>query len=131
MASDRFMKLLESLKTATIAKTIKWEETADESAFRVGLGPGVVRIDTHRDSDNDEVYRAVLLDEHARTLDDAVSYQQSSDQTVNDLFVLARTSALRVDEVIDQMMDSLTSGKQTKLAPEKKKKAAGDDDIPF
>ena len=126
MASEKFSMLLNKLLSKTREKEIRWHETADELAFRVALGDGLVRIEYGVDFEGDEYYAAYLQDRKGRTLDQiGPAYQKGlTQELLSELFDAARPSALGVDDVLERMIEDVELGKTQDLPPE-------DDGLPF
>ena len=126
MASEKFEILLEKLLSKTQEKDIRWDETPNESAFRIPLGDGLVRIEYGADFDNEEYYVAYLQNRKGRTLDQiGPLYQGAATRgLLFDLFRAARVSALGVDDILEGMVADLEADKPQPLAQE-------DDDVPF
>jgi hypothetical protein len=119
MASERFAQLLTELSNSTVAGRVRWQETADESSFRVGLGDGIVRIDAGGGSDG-RYYGAVLVDRYGRVVDTfRVSEDDGPDfEMVQRMYDKARVTALDVDKIVDSMLSDLKVGKVRELPPE-------------
>ena len=128
MASEKFKILLEKLLEKTCGRELQWHETADESAFRIALGNGLVRIEFDSDYENDTYYAAYLQNKQGRTLDQIgpLYSQHTLRDFLSEIFVAARISALGVDELLEGMEEDLKSGKTQPLPPEDE-----DDDLPF
>ena len=126
MASEKFSILLGKLLSKTRKKEILWHETANVSAFRIAFGDGLVRIEYGVDFEGNVYYAAYLQDRKGRTLDQiGPAYQKDPTQELlSELFDAARPSALRVDDILERMMEDVELGKTQDLPPE-------DDDLPF
>lgn len=127
MASEKFSTLLEKLLLKTREKDIRWHETANESAFRIALGDGLIRIEYSSDFDNEEYYAAYLQNRKGRTLDQIgpLYNVDSTRELLSELFEAARISALGVDDILESMVADVESG-QTQPLPQQE-----DDDVPF
>ena len=129
MASEKFSRLLEKLLSKTREKDIRWYETANESAFRIALGDGLIRIE--HDSDvADEYYAAYLQNRKGRTLDQIgpLSQPSSTRSLLSQLFAAARISALGVDDILESMVADVELGQTQPLPPLPPQE---DDDVPF
>lgn len=126
MASEKFRIFLEKLLSKTQTKDVRWYETASESAFRIALGDGLIRIEYGSDFNDDEYYSAYLQNRKGRTLDQIGPLYQadSTRELLADLFEAARISALGVDEILEGMAEDVELGK-IQLLPK------DDDDVPF
>ena len=117
MASEKFGILLEKLLSKTQTKDIRWYETASESAFRIALGGGLIRVEHDSDIDNDEYYAAYLQDRKGRTLDQIGPLYQldPTRDLLSQLFEAARISALGVDDILEKMVADAELGKTQPL----------------
>src|SRR6185369_5590188 len=127
MANERFMQLINELHQATLDGRVKWAETAKEGVFRVGLGDGLVRIQTASDDEDNYCVMAVLLNSQGRVVDDLVVWVNDENYSLlKEIYDKARSSALHIDEVVDSMLSDLKAGKVRELPVEAQPK-----DIPF
>ena len=124
MASEKFSILLQKLLRKTLDKTIRWHETADEEAFRIALGDGLIRIERGSAYDSDGEQRvycvAYLQDKKGRTLDQIGPLyisQTGPAKLLSDLFEASRISALGVDDILESMAADIESG-QTQPLPQ-------------
>lgn len=102
MANERFMQLINELHQATLDGRVRWAETAKEGVFRVGLGDGLVRIQTASDDEDNYCVMAVLLNSQGRVVDDLVVWGNDENYSLlRELYDKARSSALHIDEVVD------------------------------
>ena len=132
MASEKFSILLGKLLRKTLDKTVRWHETADEKAFRIALGDGLIRIEQDsiydRDIEENRVYYAAYLQNRkGRTLDQIGPLYNVDDtrELLSELFEAARISALGVDDILESMVADVELG-QTQPPP-----TPEDDDVPF
>ncbi len=127
MASEKFSVLLEKLLSKTREKDIRWHETANESAFRIALGDGLIRIEHSADFENDEYYAAYLQNRKGRTLDQIgpLYAVDATRELLSELFEAARISALGVDDILESMVADVELGQTQPLPPQE------DDDVPF
>lgn len=112
MASKKFDILIDKLLRKTVDKTIHWHETASESAFRIALEDGLIRIERDKNS----YYSAYLQNRKGRTL-----YQIGplvNPGPLSELFEAARESALGVDDILERMVAAVESGKTQSLPQE-------------
>ena len=128
MASEKFSTLLRKLLSKTREKDINWHETADENAFRIALGDGLIRVEYYTDADGDTFYAAYLQNRKGRTLDQLGPLYQGSPtkELLFELYEVARISALGVDDLLESMAEDVELGKTKPLPSEEKK-----DDLPF
>src|SRR5712692_6445931 len=100
MASERFAQLIDELSSSTHSRRVQWQETAEENSFRVGLGDGMIRIDSGRGSAG-RYYRAVLLDRHGRVVDTYLASEDDgiSFEVLERMYDEARATALNVDQI--------------------------------
>lgn len=124
MASEKFIMLLDKLLSKTREKDIRWHETANDSAFRIALGDGLIRIEYDVDSAGDVYYAAYLQNRKGRTLDQIGPLFREENELLPELFEAARISALGVDEILESMAKDAELGKTQPLPSE-------DDDLPF
>ncbi|MXW81778.1 MAG: hypothetical protein F4Z57_22890 [Gemmatimonadetes bacterium] len=128
MVSDKFSILLRKLLSKTREKGISWHETADESAFRIALGDGLIRIEYSGVYESGEYYAAYLQNRKGRTLDQIGPLYQEEDlmrQLLSELFEAARSSALGVDDILERMVKDAELGITQDPPPEEK------EDLPF
>ena len=128
MASEKFRILLGTLLSKTRKKDFRWHETANESAFRIALGDGLIRVEQYTDPEGDTFYAAYLQNRKGRTLDQLGPLHQDSPakELLSELFGVARTSALGVDDILESMVEDAELGNTQPLPPEEEK-----DDLPF
>jgi hypothetical protein len=112
MASEKFIRLLTSLLEKTQEDKIRWNETASEQAFRVAFEPGLVRISVEYDEYAErENYFAFLQDRQGRTVDELASYDDTAPQgLLRNLYIAARSSALRADDILERMLRDTERG---------------------
>ena len=132
MASEKFSTFLVKLVRKTLDKTVRWYETADEKAFRIALGGGLIRVEqgstyNRDDGVDEEYYAAYLQNRKGRTLDQIGPLYQvdSTRELLSKLFEAARISALGVDDVLESMVADVELGQTQPLPPQE------DDDVPF
>lgn len=118
MANERLVQLIDELYQATLDGRIRWQETASEDAFRVGLGEGLVRI--QRGSEPVRGYYVIsLLNKHGRIVDELTAGDFTEHyQLLDDLYQKARSSALKEDEIVDSMLVDLKAGRTRELPSE-------------
>jgi hypothetical protein len=128
--SNRIMGTLEKLRAKTEEAALKWQTTADENSFRIGLGAGIVRVDRLIDNEGDERFSAAIFDRKGREVESVWGWlsQQSADAYfLQNLFEAARRSALDIDSLLTSMDEAIDAGKSSQIIDSKKP----DDDIPF
>lgn len=119
MANERFMQLINELHQATLDGRVRWEETAKEGVFRVGLGDGLVRIQSGRDDEQTLCVEVYLLNDQGRVVDELRAWENGDHYNLLlDLYQKARSSALKIDEVVDSMLSDLKTGKVRQLPTE-------------
>ena len=120
MASEQLTKLLSELLDATSHGAVGWEETAEEDAFRIGLGDGMIRIQSRTNPDNDErQYEAYLMNKQGRVVDEISSWG-SNYKLLRELYEAARSSALNMELVVRSMLSDLREGRTRELPPDGK-----------
>jgi hypothetical protein len=119
MPSPRFSQLLGELRQLTDGGRVRWGETADDASFRIGLGGGMVRVSA---VGNDVI--AYLIDAQGRVVDEVTDNELA---WLGRLYGAARSSALNVDGLIDDMTRDLRQGNVTTPPPEPK---PDPDDLP-
>lgn len=119
MPNERFIQLIDELYQATLDGRVKWEETAEEGVFRVGLGDGIVRIHSGLDDQNDFCVSVYLLNNQGRVVDELRNWEGGDHNSMLlDLYQQARASALHIDEVVESMLTDLKAGKVRELPSE-------------
>ena len=127
MANERFMQLISELYQATLDGRVRWEETAKEGVFRVGLGDGLVRIHSGMDDENNFCVSIYLLNNQDRVVDELRRWEGGDDYSMLlDLYQHARSSALHIDEVVESMLSDLKAGRVRDLPSESQA-----DEVPF
>src|SRR5229473_2757950 len=105
MANERFMQLINELHQVTLDGRVRWEETAREGVFRVGLGDGLVRIQSGLDDQNDFCVSVYLMNNQGRVVDELRNWEGGDHYSMLlDLYQQARSSAMHIDEVVDSML---------------------------
>jgi hypothetical protein len=120
MANERFIQLLGELLEVTRLARLRWQETAKEDAFRVGLGDGMVRIQSSANEDDDgRHYEVYLMNKQGRVVDELIAWRNSPNyDLLRDLYQEARSSALNMDDVVKSMLSDLREGRTRELPPE-------------
>ena len=127
MANERFKQLIDELYRATCDGRVRWQETVTEGVFRVGLGDGLVRIQTGRDDEGNGGVSIYLLNSKDQVVDELSAFENTKHhRLLLDLYREARSSALHLDKVVDSMLSDLKAGKVRELPPETQAK-----DFPF
>ena len=119
MPDRKLIQLLESLKQATLEGRVHWSETDGESAFKIRLGDAVLELDKDDDEDVDLGYVVTLKDSKGKTLDLEFFSQNTFNQNyyslVDELYSLARRDALKIETILDSMIDVVQRSKMTGL----------------
>jgi hypothetical protein len=120
MASERLVKLLGELLQTTRLGVVGWQETAEENAFRIGLGDGMIRIQSRTNGDDDERnYDAYLMNKQGRVVDEVTAWRNSPNYVMlRELYEEARSSALNMDDVVKSMLSDLREGRTRELPPD-------------
>ena len=110
--SERMDGLMRLLASGTSRKSLQWQVTADEDAFRLASAAGNVRIvrveGFDRDAEETCVDRTLcVLNERGRTIEEYHPESAAERGLFDDLFVLARRSASNSDEVLDKLIGEL------------------------
>jgi hypothetical protein len=124
------MDTLEKLRVKTEAGALKWQVTADEDSFRIGLGDGIVRVGRMMDRSNDQRFSAVIFDRKGREVESIwgwLSIEGSDAEFLQSLFEVARRSALDIDSLLSSMDEAIDAGRTSQIVDVEKT----DDDIPF
>jgi len=117
MANERLAQLIHELFQATVDGRIVWEETATEDDFRVGLGEGLVRI--WKGSHTHSCFIS-LINKHGRIVDEVGGSDLGEEDNLllKDLYRMARSSALKENEIVDSMLSDLKAGRTRELPSE-------------
>lgn len=120
MANERFIQLLSELLEVTRLARLRWQETAKEDAFRVGLGDGMIRIQSSANEDDDgRHYEVYLMNKQGRIVDELMAWSSSPNYgLLRDLYQEARSSALNMDDVVKSMLSDLREGRTRVLPPD-------------
>jgi hypothetical protein len=125
----RFVSLLKRLSEKTVSGLVRWQQTANDESYRVGLGEGSVRIDQITDSDGDTYYRLTLLNKKAQEVEELIFAPWLSPEGdmswAAALYSAARRSALDIDGLLASMEKDLEKGVTRAVAD------PTDDDLPF
>jgi hypothetical protein len=127
--NNRFIDILKKLYRKTSAGVLKWQTTADEDAFRIGLGNGIIRINQLSTAE-DEYWRVRLFDAQGREVESVVTSLATLAPDLSflpELFQLARRSALDIDSLLTSIDKDIEAGKSMEIDDSPK----GDEDIPF
>lgn len=120
---EQLAKLTEYLFSSTSHGKIKWLPTADENSFRAVLKTAIVRVEKFRPSErpfgvatsalagmlpDPVVFAVVVVDDKNRTISRYIPDEKSGQTAmVRELWDLARSSALGVDEKINDLLHEL------------------------
>lgn len=116
MTSEKFDTLLLAMIDSTREGKIRWSPTADQNAFRIALGSGIVQLEMSERANGGKRYAAYLLTREGRLLDEVEDGGAAPRSWLRELYGLARASALRIDRVVDEMLADLQNGR-TRLPP--------------
>lgn len=114
MADDkeRLTTLAERLAEATAAREVNWE--LDEDVYSWGSAEGSVTV-ASRDRDDEPPYELVVYSPGREKVDELTSELLDEDRqapwndALAELHRAARRSALRADDIIDALIDSLSA----------------------
>lgn len=113
VADQRMYSLLTRLIARTEAGSVQWERGGREESYIYSLPDASVVIET-KDRDDSHPYRFRVVNDMGDTVDEiTVSPFEASSSEAEELYRLAKRSALRVDETLDALLSRL------------------DDDLPF
>ncbi|MBX9680447.1 MAG: hypothetical protein K2X38_16940 [Gemmataceae bacterium] len=113
MSNDNFNQMMQRLVRLLIDRTEngeqKWEDTADEDAFRSMLRTGFVRVNQNTRHSEDQYepqvgYSITLLDKKGREVDVYAPGPQERTDDVVELWRLARRSARQGDELVKSFL---------------------------
>ena len=111
--AGKLVRLLHDLKTLTEQGRVTWSETADEDEFRVALKSGFLQISrgTSYTEEGDAVrhYVVTVLNREAKLVEELIGTEAATVELLRDLHELARRSARRGDNVIDDMLMDVES----------------------
>jgi hypothetical protein len=117
---SRYIKILKKLHDATENGSVRWQATADENAYRVGFGRGIIRIWRQMDDESDWRYTATLIDGEGHEVESASVWQSvvahGRHPPSNELAFLplmfegARRSALNIDALLDEIEEGIDLG---------------------
>lgn len=118
---DRMVQLAKLLTERTTSGRISWSSTDDESTFIYSAKRSSVTIDQHYDQEGDPFTTLSVLNERGTAVETLQSsyappegfgseYTPASwNKPLEDLYSVARSSALKIDEVLDDLMRQLDS----------------------
>lgn len=126
MASPQFLHLLEQLQKTSKVKRLAWRPARPggcETAFRIALGDGVVRVESEDDDSwmPCASYRVKLLTRDGQLVDEVEAsqiYDAEHIALLRDIFQDARAAAFNLDQMINGMQDDIESGRERELPPE-------------
>ena len=96
--------LLNALINKTQAGKLKWDETADENIFLVSVGGNTtLKVRQARDVYRGTYHLLALLDEDGKLIWEV----ETPSSQIEELFVLARRIARKVDERVEALMETL------------------------
>jgi hypothetical protein len=111
--TERLIMLAERLATATATRTAEWQ-VADADVFTWSSARGSVRV-ASRDRDGEPPYELTVYNDDGQKVDQLTSELLDDDQpapwndTLVELYRIARRSALRADDIIEALMAELPS----------------------
>ncbi|MCI0462618.1 MAG: hypothetical protein L0Z62_37180 [Gemmataceae bacterium] len=119
---EQIEQLLQVLKEGTAERTLQWQTTADETAFRLASKTANVRlVKAERfDQEEQEAYwdRALsVLNDKGRVIEVYSPTSIVECQEFDELFDMARRSAYKTEEVLDKLLDELRATGQSRFAP--------------
>lgn len=127
--NSRFKQTLLQLLHKTSAGVLKWQETADDHAFRIGLGDGIIRIERRFSyGGQNEDYIVRLFGITGREVESASSENEEDFDFLPGLFESARRSALDIDGLLDTIEKDIEAGKSIRIQDST---PSADEDIPF
>jgi hypothetical protein len=110
-AAGKFAKLVNELSQATKEGKLAWEDTADEEEFRAVLKPGMVRVGRRapyfEEGDRMTYYVVTLLNREGRVAEEFVAREPTVSERSAELFELARRSALKGNDLLDNLLADL------------------------
>src|SRR4051812_15998661 len=111
--TGKLVRLLQDLKILTEQGKVAWSETADEDEFRVALKSGFLQISRGtsytEEGDAARHYLVTVLNREAKLIEDLVATEGDKAELLRSLPDLARRSARRGDNVIDDMLIDVES----------------------
>jgi hypothetical protein len=118
-ANPKFFRLLNGLLEATRSGSVSWEPTVSDTDFRVQLGGVMVRVglgflsETDADEGSPSIPYAKLIGPGGKILEHGWSEELAPEQAdlIKDLYDSARRQVLRVDDVLDRLIQQVESGK--------------------
>jgi ankyrin repeat protein len=111
---QRLADLTKGLAAATTARAAQWQ-LEDQDVFRWTAAEGGVTVGS-RDHDGEPPYELVVYNPGRERVDELTSALLADDQpapwndALAELYRAARRSALRADDIIDALIESLRSG---------------------
>ena len=107
MASNKFVQLLEALKTGTENKRVLWQDLPDEEMFRAQVAGGMVRIGK-LESPNPKGYILWVMKGDGAIIGE-LEIRQGEEffPLIDELYGLARLRARNGETVLDSMIRTL------------------------
>ena len=107
-------ELVELLIQGTENRSLQWQATADENAFRLTSATGNVRISRSEVFDQEQMdyftaRSLCILNDKGRVVEERSPQLGAESQRFDDLFVLARRSAHQTQDVLEKIMRELRS----------------------
>jgi hypothetical protein len=127
---DNYHDIINGLLIRTRAKEVRWNTSSDSNTFMVYFANFSLGIYLRDNQQDESLARVELINNNGEKIDDFWINDQDGDwKIINDLFSLARRSALSIDVAIQEM---LTEINKNGMIGEKKSETNGfADDIPF
>jgi hypothetical protein len=118
-ANPKFFRLLKGLLEATRSGRVSWDPTVSDTDFRVQLEGVMVRVglgylsETDADEGSPSIPYATLIGPGGKILERGWSEELEPEQSdlIRDLYDAARRQVLRVDDVLDRLIQQVESGK--------------------
>lgn len=117
-------KIIELLKNLTEAGRLGWTDTPDEATFRASLESGSVRITKGRTNlfptsgtafittvSPVDSYLLTILDGNGVPIEEFRPKEQKEVDALDNLYTLARRSALNTDNILDNIIQELDARK--------------------
>ena len=109
MGDEKLARIITSLLRKTKNGEIRWEETSSNSKFMVSFSRGNITIDLRTDEFGDEIVVIEIQNEYGKTAEEITAsgvreWMQNSESVFLELYQLARRHALRIEEILDQLL---------------------------
>jgi hypothetical protein len=110
--AQRIKDLIELLIRGTHARSLEWQSTADENSFRLTSPAANIRLTRSQEFYEGEPYMSLILsiyNDKGRVIEQYSPSGASEDEIFDELFMLARRSAYKTDEVLEKLMYEIQS----------------------